>query len=381
MKRLLSIILLISTCLSCKSQTLSDIGKIIIGIDVPPTATQHTLEQQDYLQNKISHWLTQAGYSANGITSFYMYPEISIDSEDVAEGGMKNVYVIRGTLYLKIVQSDKDIVFSSISLPFRESSTNKKSAIKNGIGKLQFAKIIPLLDQAKEKIIAYYESEKDNIFTQAERMAKGKDYEGAIAQLMTIPDCLGSIYYEALNKADKILELKTKVYNDSILVLAQSYLAEHNAQTALDVLSDYQIASEDQNASYKKLLAKAEGLVTAAELEAAREKRQRYLDEKERERRQWEVEDIEREHRINMDNQQMAYNREALASNERLTSQRIASNERTTAKRIEAGERLASQTIAANERLSSQRINAIKSIAADYYRNNQTRTIIVQHQY
>ena len=116
------------------------------------------------------------------------------------------------------------------------------------------------------------------------------------------------------------------------------------------------------------------------------------MDEKERERRQWEVEDIEREHRINMDNQQMEYKREALASNERLTSQRIASDERTTAKRIEANERiseqriaaserLASQSISANERLSSQRINAIKSIAADYYRNNQTRTIVVQHQY
>ena len=399
--------LFIIICLLCtyeiSAQSLDDVGKIVIGINIPESSSSETLELKDYINNKVSHWISQAGYSANGITSFYLYPNVTIDNEDVAEGGMKNVYVITGTLYLRIVQSEGDVVFSSISLPFRDSSTKKITAIKNGISKLQSKKILPLLDEAKEKILKYYETEKENIFLQADLMTRQKDYDGAIAYLMSIPSCLTSIYQESLEKADRVLDYKTKAYNDSLLTIAKSYLAQHNAKATLDVLSSYQEAKAEQNAVYQNILKKAEGLVTAAELAVAREKRQRYLDQKEREQRQWAVEDEERAHRINMDNQQMAYKREELASNERLTSQRIASDERitakqiasnerltsqriasderTTARKVAAGERLASQSIAANERLSSQRINAIKSIAANYYRSNQTRTVTINHNY
>lgn len=391
MKYVIAIIIALFA-ISGHGQTLDDVGKIVIGIDVPNTSSPETIELKDYISDKISHWISQAGYSANGISSFYLYPDVTIDNEDVAEGGMKNVYVISGTLYLKIVQSEGNVVFSSISLPFRESSTKRITAIKNGVGKLQYNKILPLLDEAKEKILKYYESEKANIFAQADFMVRQKDYDGAIAYLMSIPSCLTSIYQEALERADVVLDNKTRTYNDSILTIAKSFLAQHDAKATLDVLSSYQDASADQNAIYKNILTKAEGLVTAAELAAARERRQRYLDQKAREQRQWAVEDEERAHRMNMDNQQMAYNREALASNERIASKQIASSERTaarqiaanernTARKVAATERLASQSIASNERLTSQRINAIRSIAASYYRNNQTRTIIVKHKY
>ena len=55
----------------------------------------------------------------------------------------------------------------------------------------------------------------------------------------------------------------------------------------------------------------------------------------------------------------MAYDREALASQERLESQRIS-----------AAERLSHHTIDANERVETYRIYAIKSIAQQYYQNN-----------
>ncbi|MCH5308867.1 MAG: hypothetical protein J1E58_03320 [Prevotella sp.] len=359
MKTTFALVIALCATLGCNAQTLDDVGKIVIGFHVPETSSRETQELKDYLSNKVSHWIAQAGYSSNGISPLYLYPDISIDSEDVAEGGMKNVYVITGTLFLKIVQNERNVVFSSVSLPFRDSSTKKITAIKNGIGNLQYNKILPLLDEAKEKILKYYESEKNTIFAKAELMCRRGEYEGAIAHLMSIPSCLTSIHQEALEKADEILNMKVKAYNDSILILANSYLANHDARSSLDVLSSYQDATETQNAAYRQVLTKAEKLVTAAELTAAKEKRQRYLDQKEREHHQWAVEDEERRHRMDMDNQQMAYNRAALAANERLTSQRIASN----------------------ERLTSQRINAIKTIAANYYQNNQSRTVIVKHQY
>lgn len=358
--------------MSCSlyAQSLGDIGKVVIGVNVPETSTPETKELKEYIINKVSHWVAQAGYSANGFSSFCINPNVIVDSEDVAEGGMKNVYVIKGALYLSILQNDGDVVFSSISLPFRDSSTKKTIAIKNGIGKLQFEKIVPLLDEAKEKILKYYESQKANIFAQADFMAKQKDYDGAIAYIMSIPSSLTNLYQDALVKADSYLNQKNKSYNDSVFVVANSYLAQHNARAALDVLTEYKDMQNGQDQTYKQILSKAESLVTAEELAAARERRRQYLDEKERQYHQWEIEEKERNHRMSMDNQQMAYDRAALAS-----------NERTQARKIATTERLASQVISANERISHHRIYAIKSVATEYYRNNQKRTLVVKHQY
>ena len=213
-------------------------------------------------------------------------------------------------------------------------------------------------------------------------LLRQQNYDGAIACLMTIPSCLTVTYQEALEKAGDVLTKKEYddsvawvkdvcAYNDSVLSVAKSYAAQHNASAALDALSAYMTSPDiNQNKEYQSLIAKSESLVSSAEREAAREKRQKYLDDKAREQHQWAVDDQERAHRMNMDNQQMAYNRAALASNERITT-----------KRIEANERLTSQRIASDERLSSQRINAIKTIAVNYYKNNQTRTIDVNHNY
>lgn len=392
MKKLLLILSLFFSIILANAQSIHDIGKIVIGYNVLESSSEDTKHVGDYLNNKVSHWIAQAGYSSMGITSFFICPDISVDEENVAEGGMKNVHVIAGTLYLRVVQADNNVVFSSISLPFKESATKRETAIKNGIGNLQFDRIIPMLDDAKEKIFQYYEHEKKNIFAQADMLVQNGNYNAAIALLMTIPSSMSETYQEALVKANEVLDMQIRAYNDSILSVANSLLAQHDANSALESLCSYQNYFEDQNGTYRSIVANAEKLITQSELAAAREKRRQYLDEKERQYHQWAMEEKEQNHKINMDNQQMAYKRQALRAGERLVSQKIAadertaarviaSNERTNSRRIDAAERLVSQNISAKERVETERIYAIKSIAANYYRSNQTRTIVVQHRY
>lgn len=414
MKKILIYLLCVFPILSYADE-IDDIGKIVIGVDVPESASSETLVIKDYLSNKIEHWLSQGGYSANGLASFYLSPEVTIDDVAVAEGGMKNVYVVSGTLYLKVTQEKDGVVFSSIAIPFRESNTKKEAAIKSGISKIQSAKLSPMLDEAREKIVKYYESEKNNIFAEAERLTRQGEYDAAIGVLMTIPSCLTATYQEALGRADKVLDDKVCAYNDSILSVAHSLANLHKPIETLDALIGYRNSpKEAQNVEYYQLLNKAEAMVSTEEAEAAREKRQRYIDAKIRQERQWAYAEREQAHRINMDNQQMAYNRAELASreritnkkiesnerltsqkmtheariasqnissNERLASQRIASNERTTTQRVRTAERLMSQSISASERIANKRITAIKDIAANYYKKVRNKTIIVNHNY
>jgi hypothetical protein len=319
---------------------MSDVGKIVIGFGISDSASPETLELQDYLSNKITHWLSQNGYGANNASSFYISPDISIDGEDIAEGGMKDIHVVTGTLHLKVIDRNENVVYSSIALPFRNSSTKRSTAVKNGISKLQYSQILPMLDEAKVKILKYYESHKDNIFAEASLMARNKNYDGAISCLMTIPTTLTSLYHEALGKANDIYDMKVKDYNDSIFTLAKSLLATHDANGALEVLSSYEVSSTGQDSEFQELTARAEALVTKAELEAAKERRQEYLDAKENQYHQWSVEEKEQDHRMNMDRQQMAYNRASLAS---------------------------------HERLEANRLHTLRYIAANYYRNQRNR--------
>ena len=135
-------ILLIIYCfvsLQVYSDEVDDLGKIVIGIDVPPTASSETQSLKGYLTNKVALWLTQSGYSSNGASSFYLIPDVVMENVAVAEGGMKDVYVVSGSLYLKIIQEGNDVIFSSISIPFRDSHTKKENALKTELEKFNIA--------------------------------------------------------------------------------------------------------------------------------------------------------------------------------------------------------------------------------------------------
>ncbi len=355
--RYLFIILLAILTPVVSAQSIDDVGKIMLGVDILETSTNETVELQSYLLNKLSKWVTEAGFSTYGFTFFSIVPNIIIDSEEMAEAGMKNVYVVSGSLMLSVIQNEGGIVFSTITFPFKESSTKRMTAVKNGIVNIQSSKIKPFLNEAKGKILQYYEYEKEKIFMHADFMAERKDYDGAIAYVMSIPSCLQSIYSESLAKASEYLDLRDKLYNDSLFVLANSYLAQHDAKSALDVLCGFR-TTQDQQEVYQQLLEKAENLVTEEEQLKAAEKRQKYLDEKEQQYREWATQEEERKHRMEMETQQMAYDKEELAVYERLEKQRI-----------ESEERIANEKTASNERVETSRIFMIKNIAIEYFKN------------
>ena len=68
--RIILLSLMFLSSIFSMSQTLDDIGKIVIGFEVPGSSSSETQELKEYLSNKVSHWIAQAGYSASGISSF-----------------------------------------------------------------------------------------------------------------------------------------------------------------------------------------------------------------------------------------------------------------------------------------------------------------------
>jgi len=357
-KYLFTFFLIISPfSLAIYSQTVEDMNKIVIGVKFQDGVSKETLLLKSQLEDKLVSFATRSGCSSFDNKAFFVSPNIVINSVDVAEGGMKNVYIIKGELYLT-VQDNNGVIFSSKSFPFKGSATKQELAVKNGVLGISFNSAEPFFTEAKDRILSYYQSHKDAIFTRAKTCVAEGDYDGAIACLMMIPEDLTELYEQALEQAQLIYELRenanrelmiqeNKRYNDSILTSANSLLAMHQPEEALNVLSNYSPGNSEQDNLYKSYVSRAESQVKAAEREIRRIAERNYQDERRREDRSFRELARQSEHLREMDRQNISLKRQTISSSERIAHHRL--------------------------NLSEKKVFALKQVACDYIRNNPNR--------
>ncbi|MBO4482088.1 MAG: hypothetical protein J5719_06000 [Bacteroidales bacterium] len=271
------------------AQTVDDIGKIVIGVKVLPSATKETIKNKELLQNKLKNLVASAGFSSYGNNTFILTPSVSLYDVKVAEGGMKDIYVATGEIFLTVQERDNGTVFSSVSFPIKGSGLSQDAALKNGVQKITYGDMKPFFDESKTKILEYYNTQQDALFANADRLVKNKDFDAAIACLMTIPTELTDLYKKAYAKAcdiymlrDSFLleqeRLEIKRQNDEILVKARSMMAAHDAVGALRTLWGYQISNTEQDNEYKSLLKTAEARITMEEKAAMEQAEREYKD-------------------------------------------------------------------------------------------------------
>lgn len=365
--------LLLSVFSISHSQTVNDVSKIALGVRFLDGISQETKSLQPQLEDRLVMFATQSGYSSFGNNTFFVSPNVIVNSVDVAEGGMKNVYVVQGELYLTIQDGINGTVYSSISYPFKGVATKEETAIKNAILNISYNGVQGLFCEAKEKILSYYEQQQEAIFARAETCARNGNYDEAITCLMMVPEELTELHIQALEKAQDIYNQRDEAIrqqiiaetynnNETLLAEANSLLAMHNPQDALKVLWNYRQGNEKQDSQYTALVKKAERLVSEVEKEALRKEERAYQDNKQREARAWKEYTTETAHRRDMDRQ-----------NAKLRSQIVSSAERVAHNQISAKK----QAIAANERVAhhranvdAQKVEALKTIACEYLRNN-----------
>lgn len=332
-------ILLAIAVLGCKymtAQNMDDLGKIVIGVDFSENASSTTKDLAEELKNKLISIITSLDYSSFENNYFTISPNIIIDEVGVAESGMKNIYLIKGHLYISLSNKYDKTIFSTISLPFNGSGKKENLAIKNSIMNLDFKPIIPMLNDAKNKILTFYTDRKDKIFATADTYTKNGQYDKAITCLMTIPDDLTEIKQKALQKACEIYDLKNeaikqkhlyirKMHNDSILISAKNFLAMHKPIDALKSLWDFQVGNNKQTLEYNKLLTNAEKQISASERKQLAEEKRAHQERIRKEHRIWQMQ---------MQNANYSYN------------------------------------------LSQAKIDAVKSIAIEYIRRNRQYIIL-----
>ena len=120
---------------------------------------------------------------------FVIYPVISLGETSVVTGGMQKMTVttLEVALFAKDYQTNTS--FSSVQLKLQGSGNNQVQAISNAISKLNASDVTVgrFINEAREKIVKYYNETCEGLIQKATTLASANDYEQSIAILNAVP--------------------------------------------------------------------------------------------------------------------------------------------------------------------------------------------------
>lgn len=177
-----------------------------------------------YLTNKLKQAATQNGLAANeDFSRFFITATITPLSKDIVPGPPQQIAQnLEMTLFIADYFDQK--IFATTTVEVKAVGTNDTKCYINGIKNINVKSkdLTDFIESGKQKIIAYYNAQCDNIIKKANSLAGQKQYEAAIYELTAIPD--------ACDCYDRALTATKEIYQQYIDYLCDVNLAK--AKTA-----------------------------------------------------------------------------------------------------------------------------------------------------
>ena len=342
-KFLMILFLLLEVPIIMYGQTIDDISLIAIGVGYPDNANEETVKFFDRLSKKVTKAITKKGCASYDNCQFLCIPEVDIESFDIAEGGMKNVYVLNGKINVTAIDNMTGTIFNTYSDEIKGHATSKDKALTNAINEATLTNLNSGIEELKDKICEYYKKNKEVLISQAKSMAEQRNYDEAISLLLSFPSVILPDYYDCVGEADEIYVLKIEELerqriseqrerNNAILTKANNFIAASKPEEALNMLMDYEIGIEEQDREYNRIRQSAQESIS-------QEKRLEY----------------ERQERVYRDSR-ADKEKDYVLAHKRLDNQRYIENRKLN---------VAQERIQSTERIENQRIEALKQIALD----------------
>lgn len=270
----------------CKLQSNAQ-NDITIGLVIPEEELNGVRpDAYSLLKSKLEKMLTSTGVSSYG-GDFVMYPTIDVIEENLIEGGITNFFKVKIELTIKIVNYTSKTLFASESWMLSGTSGQmRSSAVKNAFTQLKGTdtRFKAFIENTKEKILEYYEQNKNAILTNASFLASTGEYDRAIALLSGYPSW-GSGYIEAKSlmcnihkqyvnaNAKRILNearaaYATKDYEQAVNLAAQIDPTSSHYNEAKSIIDQVRLTINKQQAAANQRALKA--LEIAADVEKNR---------------------------------------------------------------------------------------------------------------
>tara|TARA_Y100000766_G_scaffold151189_1_gene129920 strand:- start:1122 stop:2237 length:1116 start_codon:yes stop_codon:yes gene_type:complete len=202
-----------------------DFGRIALQTVVPENSEAPAAAAR-ILKNKMTQITTKNGLSSLG-NRFTMYPQIDILTQDITSSAPPmHAYTLSVTMYISDLETQT--IFSSTNLTLKGVGKNETKAYISALKMLNGNRpeIKGFVEEGKNKIIEYYNSQCDFILKDATAAASRKEYDKAIYELLLVPDVCKDCYMKALDLTSDIY--MQKLNNECQEMLAKARVAKSN---------------------------------------------------------------------------------------------------------------------------------------------------------
>ena len=226
---------------------------IAIGVLVPDEAQGFAASQSNMLQSRMERLCTMNDIAVvNDPEGFFLYPTITIVSDEVAEGGMRNINTVKAEITLSVRRIGGDVV-ASTSKTLSGSGYSQSQSFTSLIQSLDVTEPVftRFISEAKAAIVKYYQSPCTQIMSQAERSVSTHDYNAAIAILYRIPvnaPCFANVSA----KMSEYYALYQSQLCNTLRMNVESALSTHDYEYAASLLSEIDPSSECYEYAYSK---------------------------------------------------------------------------------------------------------------------------------
>lgn len=319
-------------------QKLDDFGRIVLTADYPKN-NDLPEEARQTLLNKLQQVISNYGLAGTSIDSrFVITAKINVLSKDLIAGPPTKV---SQKIEINFIIADvvNQTIFSNTSMASLGIGNNENQSYIDALKRIDFknVKLKELIEEGKNKIIAYYLTNCDFILREASIDTKQGKFDKAIYDLSIVPEVCQQCYFKSLDTLAKIYQ--RKIDTEGLIIFQKanaiwsSGLNIESAEQATELLGEINLNSSLQKEA-KQLIKKIEQKLQA--------------DQKAR----WEF-------KLKQYDEKIALKKESLRIAEEQLKREAMANEKSANRNFE---------------LDKMRINSYREVAVAYAKN-QTKQI------
>lgn len=257
MKKNILLLLASAASIICNAQNAHGTSKDIDNISLTPIlidGSNYPKEAESAVKNKLSQVITQFGLGNASFDQRFVLTANFVELTKEATASAPPMIAIELSPSLYIGDISDGTLFASCSLsPIKGVGNNESKAYIAAVKSLKLTDkaVADFIEEGKQRIINYYDSQIDMMISTANAYAKQADYDGAIALLANVPQACTNAYPKAVTAIETIYQKKIDsegaiLLNNARQVWSASQSFE-GAQEAAEFLS--QINPESSNYS------------------------------------------------------------------------------------------------------------------------------------
>lgn len=238
MKKSITLLLItISTFQAFSQAKLDDFGRVVVNSYLPENMVL-PIEAKSLLLNKLNQITSSNGMGGSQVNPrFIITANVNVGTKDVIAGPPQMISQNLDVTFL-IGDAINNTLFSNTTLSLKGVGINENKAFIEAFKTINAKnkELSLFLEEAKIKIINYYDSQCDFNIKEALNLSERGKYDEAISKLVVVPDVCGSCFQKSMDTIQYIYQ--KKVDKECLLIMREAkttWMADQNANGAMKV--------------------------------------------------------------------------------------------------------------------------------------------------